>query len=264
MHCFLSLPCEPWVCSFAVLEASSHSRTWAASPFFIMSPKIVGVAVPPVCTAAACRKVGAVTAHPWAGHIRGGGFKAMFFPHVAPNLSCSRAMWPPASVMVTREVCCWCWFLWRTLESPAWECSSFAPHCVPLLLLQFFFSVLLCAGGKGKGKEKGKGWVLRQHIDWSKLINFHYVWMGWGCRLRPCTWLCLPSAHQDPSRFPPDAPVVVAVLATPGSAAGDWVLELFPWIAKQGNFVIMPIAWFVLKFIDVLGFCVVTFVFFFN
>lgn len=66
--------------------------------------------------------------------------------------------------------------------------------------------------------------------------------MGWRCRLRPCLWLCLPSAQQDPSRCPPDAPVVVALLVTLGKADGDWGSELFPWIPKQGNLVIMPIA----------------------
>lgn len=65
---------------------------------------------------------------PRAGHSRG-GLEAVLLPHLAPSLCCPRATWPPASVMVTGDVCCQCRSLWRTLGSPGSTTGFLCCYC---------------------------------------------------------------------------------------------------------------------------------------
>lgn len=213
---FSCLTCHPPVLflslinrGFAALQSWKPLRlkVWGCFSFLgDVSWKSRGGRASRVCTAAA---------HPRAGLRRGEDFRQCSFLVLlplgaAPGLRGHRHLWwwqgnSAAAADFSGD-------LWRAL-------AGIAPRLqrhVPLLLLQLFFCVLPCAGGKGKGKEKG--WGLRQHRNRWKLMNFQYVWVGWGsaCPVPP-----------DPSRFPPDTPVV-ALLVTLGRAAGDGVLELFP------------------------------------
>lgn len=130
LHCLLCVPCDPWVCCFAVLETSSPSRTGAASPVSILSPGQWGGRASRVAAAAAAAALGSQSSllAPRAGHSRA-GLEAMLLPHLAPSLCCPRATWPPASVMVTGDVCCQCRSLWRTLGRPGSTTGFLRCYC---------------------------------------------------------------------------------------------------------------------------------------
>lgn len=90
-----------------------------------------------------------------------GGLQAMLFPRLTPTWSCPRAPWPPPSVMVTGELCCCCRLLRRPLESPGWDCPSFAAPCSFVVTAALFLCPPVCRW-KRKGKGKGLGFKTTQ------------------------------------------------------------------------------------------------------